>query len=124
MAQHIVSHAGSRLPFPQYQRKVETISMIQSIIKRDGRVVLYDQNKIAAAILRALEASHEGDAADAARIRDAIADGCGTDAPGSLVAWMCKHSVLHSMEMPGSRYDIGNLESYENVQKTYHGITR
>ena len=30
--------------------------MIQSIIKRDGRVVLYDQNKIAAAILRALEA--------------------------------------------------------------------
>ena len=31
--------------------------MIQSIIKRDGRVVLYDQNKIAAAILRALEAS-------------------------------------------------------------------
>ena len=27
--------------------------MIQSIIKRDGRVVLYDQNKIAAAILKA-----------------------------------------------------------------------
>ena len=33
--------------------------MIQSIIKRDGRVVLYDQNKIAAAILRSLEASGE-----------------------------------------------------------------
>ena len=40
--------------------------MIQSIIKRDGRVVLYDQNKIAAAILRALEASGDGDANDAA----------------------------------------------------------
>ena len=39
--------------------------MIQSIIKRDGRVVLYDQNKIAAAILKALEASREGDANDA-----------------------------------------------------------
>lgn len=61
---------------------------------------------------------------DAAKIRDAIADGCGTDAPGSLVAWMCKHLVLHSMRMPGSRYDIGNLESYEQVQKTYHGITK
>ncbi len=61
---------------------------------------------------------------DARRIRDAIADGCGTDAPGSLVAWMAKHSVLHSMEMPGSRYDIGNLESYEQVQKTYHGIVK
>ena len=62
--------------------------------------------------------------ADAARIRDAIADGCGTDAPGSLVAWMCRHSVLHSMEMPGSRYDIGNLESYQRVKKTYRGITK
>ena len=62
--------------------------------------------------------------ADAARIRDAISDGCGTDAPGSLVAWMCSHSVMYSMEMPGSRYDIGNLESYQKVQETYKGITK
>ena len=46
--------------------------MIQSIKKRDGRVVLYDQNKIAGAILRALEASHEGDAADAARVANDV----------------------------------------------------
>ncbi len=63
-------------------------------------------------------------AADAAKIREAIADGCGTDAPGSLVAWMCGHSTLHSMEMPGSRYDIGNLESYERVKQEYKGITK
>lgn len=62
--------------------------------------------------------------ADAARIKDAIADGCGTDAPGSLVAWMCRHSVMYSMEMPGRRYDIGNLESYNQVLKLYHGITK
>ncbi len=61
---------------------------------------------------------------DARKIRDAIADGCGTDAPGSLVAWMCRHTVMHSMEMPGKRFDIGNLESYELAQKTYHGITK
>lgn len=60
---------------------------------------------------------------NARRIKEAIADGCGTDAPGSLVAWMCRHATLHSMEMPGSRYDIGNLESYEAVQKNYKGIT-
>ena len=46
--------------------------MIQSIIKRDGRVVLYDQNKIAAAILRSLEASQEGNAADAARVANDV----------------------------------------------------
>ena len=46
--------------------------MIQSIIKRDGRVVLYDQNKIAAAILKALEVSGEGNAADAARVANDV----------------------------------------------------
>ena len=63
-------------------------------------------------------------AADARRIKDAIADGCATDAPGSLAAWMCTHSRVHSMVMPGSRYDIGNLESYEQVQRTYRGIIK
>ena len=46
--------------------------MIQSITKRDGRVVLYDQNKIASAILRALEAAREGDASDAARVANDV----------------------------------------------------
>ncbi len=59
---------------------------------------------------------------DVKKIRSAIEDGCGIDAPGSLVAWMCRHSVMHSMEMPGKRYDIGNLESYERVRKEYRGI--
>ena len=36
--------------------------MIKSIIKRDGRVVLYDEGKIASAILKAMEAAQEGDA--------------------------------------------------------------
>ena len=72
MTQHIVSCIGARLPLPQFQRKVEFTPMIQSIIKRDGRVVLYEQNKIASAILRALEASHEGNAADAARVANDV----------------------------------------------------
>ena len=33
--------------------------MIRSIIKRDGRVVLYDESKIAGAILKAMEAAGE-----------------------------------------------------------------
>ena len=46
--------------------------MIHSIIKRDGRIVLYDQNKIAGAILKALEVSGDGDAADAARVANDV----------------------------------------------------
>lgn len=61
---------------------------------------------------------------DARRVAVGIAQGCGTDAPGSYIAWLCTQVPVHSMEMPGSRYDIGNLESYAQVQATYQGITR
>ena len=46
--------------------------MIKSIIKRDGRMVLYDESKIASAILRAMEAAQEGDAAQAAAVANAV----------------------------------------------------
>ena len=46
--------------------------MITSIIKRDGRVVLFDQHKIAAAILRSMEAAQDGDASDAARVANDV----------------------------------------------------
>jgi glucose-1-phosphate thymidylyltransferase len=61
---------------------------------------------------------------DVKKIKQAIADGCGTDAPGSLAGWMCAHSTMFSMEMPGSRYDIGSLESYEKIKDSYKGITK
>ena len=60
---------------------------------------------------------------DARLVEKGIADGCGTDAPGSYIAWLCTQVPVYAMEMPGSRYDIGNLESYEMVQKIYKGIT-
>ncbi len=61
--------------------------------------------------------------ADAARlVKKGIDSGCGVDAPGSFIAWLCKQTSVYAMEMPGKRYDIGNLESYNKVQKEYKGI--
>lgn len=59
---------------------------------------------------------------DARLVQKGIDSGCGTDAPGSYIAWLCTQTPVHAMEMPGSRYDIGNLQSYEQVQKDYKGI--
>ncbi len=61
---------------------------------------------------------------DSHLIGTAIENGCKTDAPGSFISWLCKNSLVYAMEMPGHRYDIGNLESYENIQKSYKGIIR
>ncbi|MBP3896002.1 MAG: hypothetical protein J6D07_06010, partial [Mogibacterium sp.] len=46
--------------------------MIKTIIKRDGRKVLYDQTKIANAVLKAMTSTKEGDAEDAARVANAV----------------------------------------------------
>ena len=61
---------------------------------------------------------------DARLVEAGINEGCGTDAPGSFIAWLCTKTAVHAMEMPGSRYDIGNLESYERVKAEYKGITK
>lgn len=61
---------------------------------------------------------------DARLVKKGIENGCGTDAPGSFIAWLCTQTTVHAMEMPGKRYDIGNLESYEKVKSEYIGIIR
>ena len=62
--------------------------------------------------------------ADAALVQKGIESGCGTDAPGSYIAWLCKQTAVHAMEMPGKRYDIGDLASYGKVKAEYQGITK
>ena len=59
---------------------------------------------------------------DVPLVKVGIDSGCGVDAPGSFIAWLSTQTPVHAWEMPGKRYDIGNLASYEEVQRTYHGI--
>lgn len=61
---------------------------------------------------------------DARRVREGIDAGCGIDAPGSFIAWLSTVSPVYAMEMPGKRFDIGNLESYSKVCAEYKGILR
>lgn len=56
-------------------------------------------------------------------IKQGIEEGCGVDAPGSFVCYLCEKTPVYALEMPGKRYDIGGFESYELVKKVYKGIT-
>lgn len=46
-------------------------------------------------------------------------DVCNTDAPGSFISWFCQKAEVYAYLMPGKRYDIGNMESYKNIQNIY-----
>lgn len=61
-------------------------------------------------------------AADVPLVKKGIQSHCGVDAPGSFISWLCTQTTVHAYEMPGRRYDIGNLESYHLVQNNYKGI--
>ncbi len=52
-------------------------------------------------------------------IKDCLDHGCGCDAPGDLARYLCGVTVLHAYRMPGHRFDIGSLDSYEEAKRMF-----
>ncbi|MBO4820992.1 MAG: nucleotidyltransferase family protein [Prevotella sp.] len=57
--------------------------------------------------------------ADLPLIRDCLLHGCGFDAPGNLAHYLVDETTIHAWPMPGERYDIGSLDSYEEAQRLF-----
>ncbi len=62
-------------------------------------------------------------AEDLACIPQAVAEGCGLDAPGSFVSWLCGKRPVYAYRMPGKRQDIGDPESYYAACRAMEQIT-
>ena len=56
---------------------------------------------------------------DVKRIPEALAAGCGADAPGSFAAWLSRQVPMHAFVMPRKRYDVGDVESYRRVCRVF-----
>ena len=52
-------------------------------------------------------------------VKKGIEDGCGVDAPGSFISYLCRKEDVYALKMPGERYDIGTLESYREIQELF-----
>ena len=52
-------------------------------------------------------------------ILDCLNHGCGSDAPGNLAHYLAGVTTLHAYEMPGTRFDIGSLDTYEEAKKLF-----
>ncbi len=51
--------------------------------------------------------------------KEGLESGCGVDAPGHFLEWFTIHADEYAFIMPGKRYDIGNLEDYQNINNTW-----
>ena len=52
-------------------------------------------------------------------IRDCMSHGCGYDAPGNLAHYLVEVTTIHAWQMPGKRFDIGSLDSYEEAKRIF-----
>ena len=52
-------------------------------------------------------------------LRHAVENGCGKDAPGNLAHYLVDRTTLHAWPMPGGRFDIGSLDTYEEAKIKY-----
>ena len=61
---------------------------------------------------------------DLGYIKKAINDNVNVDAPGSFIAYLASKTNVYAHLMEGSRFDIGNIDSYNEANKNYQGITK
>ena len=52
-------------------------------------------------------------------IRTCLDHGCGHDAPGNLAHFLATRTTLHAWPMPGTRLDIGSLDTYYEAQRQF-----
>lgn len=101
---------------PAKQRRTGIIT-----VDADNAVTSYEEKPVQPKSNLAVPPFYFYRAEDVRRIPEALADGCGYDAPGSFAVWLSGRTTMKAYRMPGNRYDIGNLESYERIKTTYKG---
>ena len=122
--------------FIEYQKEKETTCIMRYFepdvqklrktgvaeVDRDGRILRMEEKPAEPKSHWCTPPFYIYKAEDVPLVKKGIENGCGVDAPGSFIAWLSGQTAVHAWEMPGRRYDIGNLASYEEVQKEYAGI--
>lgn len=124
--------------FISYQRRKQTSCVMRyyessmeklhktgvAVVDEDGRILSMEEKPAEPKSHWCTPPFYIYKAADVGLVKVGIDSGCGVDAPGSFIAWLSSVTPVHAYEMPGKRYDIGNLQSYEEVKQNYHGIDK
>lgn len=92
-------------------------------VDEDSRITSYEEKPVKPKSNFAVPPFYYYRAEDVQRIPEALDAGCGYDAPGSFAAWLSRQTTMKAYRMPGNRFDIGNMESYERIKASYRGVT-
>ena len=85
----------------------------------DGLITSYEEKPVSPKGNLAVPPFYIYRSMDIVRIQEAIDSGCNADAPGSFAAWLSRKTDMHAYVMPGKRYDIGDIKSYEHVKEIF-----
>ncbi len=88
-------------------------------VREDGLITSYEEKPMAPRGHLAVPPFYYYRAEDVRRIPEALAEGCGYDAPGSFAAWLSGKTAMHAWTMPGPRYDIGDIASYTEARRLF-----
>ena len=88
-------------------------------IDEDDRVLLMEEKPAEPKSSWAVPPFYVYKREDLPLIREAIEEGANTDAPGSFITYLARKRPVYAYLMEGKRWDIGNLESYEQVKREF-----
>lgn len=88
-------------------------------VDEDGRIMSYEEKPEEPKGNLAVPPFYVYKLEDVVRITEALDSGCGCDAPGSFAAWLSGRTPMYAYRMPGKRYDIGDIQSYEYVKRMF-----
>lgn len=112
----VMTHEENR---PERQRKTAIITFDENKL-----IDSYEEKPMNPKGNHAVPPFYCHNAEDVARIPEALEAGRGYDVPGSFAAWLSTVAPVYGFEMPGKRYDIGDVKSYAQVQEEYKGINK
>ena len=115
--------AGTSCVMCHEEHRLEALRKTAVItIEPDGLITSYEEKPMEPKGTLAVPPFYYYRAEDLQRIPEALADGCGYDAPGSFAAWLSRKTPMHAYVMPGRRHDIGDRKSYDEICRNYKGI--
>lgn len=85
----------------------------------DSRVLSFEEKPEAPKSRYAVPAFYLYQRATLPLFQQYLAEGNNPDAPGHFIPYLLQHKPVHAYRFAGQRYDIGTLESYQEVQDIF-----